>query len=156
VNFQDPRRKVSLIAPLEGFEPGKPDSSIRARDHVVLFHPAYRRGDAAIEFVSQPSISTSARPVHARELDESEYQLPPADDYQDPVSTSYADYGGRWIVGFAPVGNTGFLLVVQERFEEALSIDPLVSWNIAIGIALLVGIMIATTLTLLRHRTSDS
>lgn len=42
------------------------------------------------------------------------------DGYRDPVAETHGDYAGSWSAGFAPVGNTGFVVIVQSREEEAL------------------------------------
>ncbi len=39
------------------------------------------------------------------------------DAYQDPFSARDAAYAGRWLAGFAPVGNTGFVVIVQQKYE---------------------------------------
>jgi len=50
-------------------------------------------------------------------------------DYRDPVGKESAEYSGRWLAAFRPVivagrapaeGNTGWVVVVQERHEAAL------------------------------------
>ena len=43
-----------------------------------------------------------------------------SDDYRDPVADPYSRYDGRWLAGFAPVGNTGMVVIVQTREAEAL------------------------------------
>jgi hypothetical protein len=42
------------------------------------------------------------------------------DGYRDPVAETHGGYAGSWSAGFAPVGNTGFVVIVQSREEEAL------------------------------------
>jgi hypothetical protein len=42
---------------------------------------------------------------------------PTADNaYRDPVP----GYEGRWLAGFMPVGDTGFVVIVQSRYEAAV------------------------------------
>ena len=45
-------------------------------------------------------------------------------------------YEGRWIAGFAPVGNTGFVVVVQQRFDDAVSLEASTFWRLALWSAL--------------------
>ena len=41
------------------------------------------------------------------------------DNYTEPAVSVAPEYAGRWIAAFAPVGDTGFIVVVQQRFEDA-------------------------------------
>jgi len=78
------------------------------------------------------------------------------DDYTDSVGSYFPEYQGRWIAAFAPIGNTGFFVIVQQRFDEALKIDPFVSWNLAVGIALTICIVIAIAFVLVRRTARHS
>ncbi len=124
----DNRRRVVLAAP-EDINGPVVDGELHRGHAVILFHPAYRRGDTAVETASMvPNMNW----VHAEELDDSRLSLDPDDNYEDPVGTQHADYSGRWIAGFAPVGNTGFVMVVQQRYEEALALDPSTERNLVL------------------------
>lgn len=78
-------------------------------------------------------IAARVKRDHARELDlpDSSLVLPPDDEYRDPVASVDEHYEGRWIAGFAPVGNTGFIVIVQHRFEDVVGLDSSVLWNLA-------------------------
>ena len=132
IDLDDPRRQVTLIAPKDVDRAGV-DGGGKPVEHVVLFHPAYRRGVAAVGFPDPGEIVPDLERVHARELDTPQLLLPPQDDYIDPVQSLLREYEGRWIAGFAPVGHTGFAVIVQQRFEEALELDPSVSRNLLVG-----------------------
>jgi serine/threonine protein kinase len=45
-----------------------------------------------------------------------------SDHYRDPIAKAGLDdrYAGRWLAAFAPVAGTGWVAVVQERYDEAL------------------------------------
>jgi hypothetical protein len=58
------------------------------------------------------------------------------DDYRDPVAKVVEGYAGRWIAGFAPVGNTGFIVIVQQRFEDAVGLESSTLWTLALWSAL--------------------
>jgi len=150
VHFDDPHRKAALIAPRDpgGPENQREDPLVR---HVILFHPAYHRGDRAISFPGQSPIAGYSDAIHSRELDDSALTFLPVDDYTDSVGSYFPEYQGRWIAAFAPIGNTGFFVIVQQRFDEALKIDPFVSWNLAVGIALTICIVIAIAFVLVRR-----
>ncbi len=36
-------------------------------------------------------------------------------DYSDPFAARDPAFGGRWLAGFSPVGNTGFVVIIQQR-----------------------------------------
>ena len=42
------------------------------------------------------------------------------DGYMDPVAQTHAKYAGRWSAGVAPVGDTGFVVIVQSHEEGVL------------------------------------
>jgi serine/threonine-protein kinase len=73
----------------------QPDGSNTPDKNFILIHPAYpERG---------------AEPVEAK-LPETDM----IDDYVDPLLQ------GRWLAGFASVGDTEFTVIVQQRYDEAI------------------------------------
>ena len=132
---QDSRRKVVLVAP-------SGDVSW-SETFVILVHPAYHRGIPAVEFPDNARIAPHVIADHAHELDDSPLLRPPDDNYVDPVGSVAPEYRGRWIAASAPVGNTGFFVIVQQFHEDALTVDSIVTWNLAIGIALTTCLAIA-------------
>ena len=78
--------------------------------------------------------------------------LQPNSDYADPIGQSHADYQGHWIAAFAPVGNTGFFVIVQERYEDVLRVDPFGPWNLAAGAVLIACLGFAVFFLFLRRR----
>jgi hypothetical protein len=71
------------------------------------------------------------------------------DNYRDPAATVAPEYRGRWIAGVAPVGNTGLFVVVQQRFEDAMSLESSTLWNLALWSALASVVAIASLLMVL-------
>ena len=124
VDLDDPRREVTLIAPRDV---DSPDRGIQLGRYVILFHPAYREGVDAIDFPDASPILRQLDRVHDRALDPADRLIQPDAAYVDPVGSILKDYEGRWIAGFAPVGHTGFAVIVQQRFET-LKLDPSVFW----------------------------
>ena len=144
VYLHDDSREVALIAPRD-VDSREPRQQGTLGKYVVLFHPAYRRGVHAVEFPNTTKIGRIPEPLHDRQLQlpDSNLLIPPEDDYRDPVSSVTKDYEGRWIAGFAPVGNTGFVVVVQQRFEEAVSLESSTFWNLALWSALVSCVAVA-------------
>jgi hypothetical protein len=127
-------RKVALIAPTDTDSPEvKPGSK-----YVVLYHPGYRKGIDPVEFPYLNKLGMKPDVVNNPQfqLSDSKLQISPDDNYLDPVASVASEYAGRWIAGFAPVGNTGFVVVVQQRFEDAVSLEASTLWNLALWSAL--------------------
>jgi serine/threonine-protein kinase len=131
VRLDDERRKVVLVGredtnPPRGEAPAVDD----AGRYVVLRHPAYRRGDPARP-VDTPWLGQVARPSHRNELDWAEPEAEDAAaravdlDYRDPLWADgrNPEYAGRWLAGFAPVGRTELVVLVQESYDAAVEPD---------------------------------
>jgi serine/threonine-protein kinase len=122
LDLTDQQRVVALVAPF--------DTNLRehgpwlapTEQRVVLIHPAYQQGDEPVAFPSGYLPPHEPRPGVSP-------LLPPEDDqpvltltdYRDPVAARDPRYAGRWLASFAPVGRTGYYVVVQERLEA----DPI-------------------------------
>ncbi|MGE5306075.1 MAG: hypothetical protein ACM3TN_22435 [Alphaproteobacteria bacterium] len=87
------------------------------------------------------------------QLAKSQLQIPADNDYKDPVSKVAKEYAGRWIAGFAPVGNTGFVVVVEQRFEDAVSLESSTLWNLALWSVLASIVAVIILLSILWHWT---
>ena len=144
VYLHDDRRQVVLIAPKDVEEPGLETLSQLSK-YVILFHPAYRRGVPAVEYSDSSKIVSQLERNHAKELEQPDPNLllPSNDDYEDPVGSVLRDYEGRWIAGFAPIGHTGFAVIVQQHFEQAVRLDPSVLWSLVFWSALVSCLAIA-------------
>ncbi len=86
-------------------------------ENLIVGHPAFQRGDEAVPISHHMLHDVSERRLQADELVD--------DDYRDPVSRVddplYRDYGGRWMAAFAPVDNAEFLVIVQQRYDQAVA-----------------------------------
>ncbi len=137
VFLHEDKRKVALIAPTDTDNPEIALAS-GTDNYVVLYHPGYRKGVDPVEFPYIKKIGLKPAPVDDPQfqLSDSKLQISPDDNYLDPVSSVAKEYAGRWIAGFAPVGNTGFVVVVQQRFADAVSLESSTLWNLALWSAL--------------------
>jgi len=131
VILEDSRRKVAMIAPRDIDNPGL-DAQNQFSKAVIVFHPGYHRGVDAVQFPDERLMIAQRPRSHGDELDDSKATWLSVDDYQDPVASVAPEYRGRWIAGFAPVGNTGFIIIVQQRYDEALELDPATSRNLVL------------------------
>lgn len=107
---RDADRITALIGPLDvdrihAHDPPRPPP------YIILAHDDLARGKE----VHAPKSAALAQAVAAAAPDR-QFVLPAAaartdSDYVDPVS----GYGGQWHAAFAPVGGTGYVIVVQSR-----------------------------------------
>lgn len=135
----DPQSTAVLVAPRDR----ERDSPYPESSHLILLHPDYENGEAAaIENEQIRKLDEASRSPSLRI--ERPLGLPPpdlvtsSDDYEDPVAKKYPRYAGRFLAGFAPVGNTGYVVVVQTREDEALSAErtlgrKLLQWALISG-----------------------
>jgi hypothetical protein len=145
--ISDDSRKVALIAPADI---NSPDER-RSDKHVIVYHPGYRKGIDPVEFPAIDRISMKPRTAGSQQP-ELVHQKPAVYhdvNYADPAASVAPEYGGRWIAGFVPVGNTGFVVAVQQRFDEAVSLESSTLWSLALGSAFASIVVIAILLMVL-------
>jgi branched-chain amino acid transport system substrate-binding protein len=134
--LNDDRHKVVVVGRWDpdsygGHSPG---------DYLVVMHPAYRRGEEAVK-VSTPSLQTFVPNPSKGELRFPEPgQVGVIDEeFTDPLVGRDARYKGvRW-AGSAPVGNTPFVAIVQQRP------DPLIEREAEIVVGQLVDLTGSTS-----------
>jgi hypothetical protein len=59
-------------------------------------------------------------------------------DYRDPLAARDPRFAGRWLAGFAPVGNTELAVIVQQPYESAVEPDRTLALDLFLrgGVAL--------------------
>ncbi|MBI4443570.1 MAG: hypothetical protein HY649_09385 [Acidobacteria bacterium] len=136
VDLHDDRREVVLIGPRD--VDGPETDRTTELGYAVLFHPAHRRGADPAEFSDQGKILArwNTQTGSPLESPSSMMVIAPNDVYWDPVSSVAPDYAGRWIAGFAPVGNTGFVVIVQQCFDDAVTLESSTFLRLALYSAL--------------------
>ncbi len=96
-----------------------------ASSQLILIHEALGYGDTIpmdseqvqrLDDASLRDLSRFERPLHLPRLD----RMESSDADEDSVAQRYPHYAGRWLAAFAPVGNTGFVVIFQTREDEAL------------------------------------
>ena len=145
VYLDNPDREVVLIAPKD--EDPEEAESVKRTKYLVLFHPAYQHGVPAIAFPDNPGILTNLTRIHDLELTDSNQVINSIDNYQDPIGAVSATYAGRWIAGFAPIGHTGFVVIVQQHYGKTIELSPRIFWNLmawaTLAISLAIGVIAA-------------
>jgi serine/threonine-protein kinase len=120
--LHDQRHKAVLFAPRDT-NPPRPGDPYLPSGYVILVHPAFQPGQKSVPFpdgrpgrVRLPGDEPELRPASG---------LPPFaadDDYADPVAEhGHPEFSGRWLTGSARVGNTELIVLVQQRYEEAVA-----------------------------------
>ncbi len=147
VFLHDDNRKVALVAPTDIQGPAER----RSDRHVIVYHPGYRKGIDPVEFPAVHRVRKNVVLANTSQqhLSDSRSVALHDDDYRDPVAAVVPEYAGRWIAGFAPVGNTGFFVVVQQRFDDAVSLEPTTLWSLALWSALASVVVVAILLMVL-------
>jgi len=120
-DLNDEHRTAVLVAPRdhtrELAEAGAPFPS----DHAILVHDSLRLGQiTSLESARVREVVARAAQGAARHaLQQLRLTGPEAvafdEDHRDPMQ----GYEGRWLAGFAPVGNTGFVVIVQTPYDAA-------------------------------------
>jgi tRNA A-37 threonylcarbamoyl transferase component Bud32 len=120
--FHDRLRKTVLVGRQDTNDPRTPNLTGHAeRKYLILVHPAYRGGQEPVAIKN-----TKLCGLLERERSPDEFQLWDAghvgnpddyrdEDYRDPVACQESSLSGPWLAGFAPVGNTEFAVIVQQR-----------------------------------------
>jgi hypothetical protein len=113
-------------------------------DYVVLLHEGLPHGAEIV--IDSPRLrelrATRAERNQLRWLDPD----PIIDDaHRDPVP----GFEGRWLAGFAPVGDTGFVVVVQTRYDAALKPNTQLLRRLAWGGSAVILVWLAACVTFL-------
>jgi hypothetical protein len=104
-----------LIGPFEGerIGPRKPNAQ---SEFTFLVHPRLTRGR---KVMLEPALSAKLTGAFHGSVEARQFELATAiplqrADYDDPL------LGGRWLAAFAPVGGTGYVVLVQTRDSVAV------------------------------------
>ena len=91
--------------------------------YVILIHEAFNAGERTVPF--PPGRPGRLLPCDGKpELQSgtSFEAFDPDDDYTDPVAEhGYPDYEGRWLSASARVANTELVILVQQRYADAVA-----------------------------------
>lgn len=121
-SLHDARHKAVLFAPRDA-DPIQPGELSMPAGYVILVHPAFLSGEKSVPF---PADRPGPVPLPSEEPELRPASGPPPfmsdDDYADPVAEhGHPEFSGRWLTGSARVGNTELIVLVQQRYEEAVA-----------------------------------
>ena len=139
-SMSDERHKAILVARKDNSLPRPPDESGKPDGYVILVHPALRPDSLAVSF--EPVQPGETRPFAANR------------NYRDPLAALNPSFAGRWLTGSARVGDTNLVVVVQQKYDDAVSpqrsfIRRFAAW---VGGALAVGLLSFVAFRRLRGR----
>lgn len=117
--LHDERRTAVLVGRWDtNPRPGAAQAAGPRSDHLILRHPAMKKGDPAVEVKNDVLDRIQAARLAGRSLPPEEAM---DDNYIDPLGEHEQDFAGQWLAGFAPVGNTEFVVVVEQRYDKAIA-----------------------------------
>ena len=135
---EDGPQEAVLVCPWDGNPPPEPDPQILTDIHpqgqtLILLHPAFEPGDEAVEINEPVLLDGQGYKQHGYHVD---------DNYSDPVQERHSEYAGRWLAASAPVDETEFSVIVQQKYGEAVQPyailgRPLILWGAVAAVALL-------------------
>jgi len=121
----------------------RPPFRLTPEKYLILLHPGYEHGVDPVDMPKE-TLGLLLNPPGGKQL-----SLPDAAsagprqvmdaNYFDPVRERLPQYAGRWLAGLAPVGNTEMVVIVQQRYEEAIPSDRGTIWS---GAAMLLGALL--------------
>jgi hypothetical protein len=122
----DPTSEAGPMAVVVAPRDRSRDTTKGEGEYVVLLHEGLPHGAEVV--IDSPRLRelrvTRAERNQLRRL----YPEPiPDDAHRDPVP----GFEGRWLAGFAPVGDTGFVVIVQTRYDAALKPNTRLSSRLA-------------------------
>jgi hypothetical protein len=131
-------RMTVLIGPFEGENTGPHPPASGAPEFTLLAHRQLRRGSkVTIDEATAIELERSFHGPSSRQFELGTALPLQRADYVDPL------LGGRWLAAFAPVGATGYLVLVQTR--DSVAIRPS-NGLFRIGLALAFGSGLLLTL----------
>jgi len=133
--LHDQKRKAALV----GLE--DPTSAAGEPGYVLVVHPAYREsGERAVAIRNEKLLEVQTVTTDG--------------DYRDPV---YGD-GDRWLSAFARVGDTHLIVIVQQRYEDAIGVEGILAREIVVWVLVALGVgamLMATAAWYERRRRRD-
>jgi hypothetical protein len=130
----DPASEAGPMAVVVAPRDRSRDTTKGEGEYVVLLHEGLSHGAEIV--IDSPRL----RELRVTRTERNQLRLPDPepitdDAHRDPVP----GFEGRWLAGFAPVGDTGFVVIVQTRYDVAVEPNARLSHRLALrtGVVLL-------------------
>ena len=113
LSFQHGPFTVAFVGPGDPSDP-LPQTGTPLPDYLIVAHPALAKKGRTVEFKLPWDLQKAfARDCQGNDLEPNPgAELYTLDQYHDPVGLEDA---GDWLAAFAPVGRTGFVVIVQQK-----------------------------------------
>lgn len=153
LELDDTQSFVTLVAPRDL----ERDETIPRSPYLILRHPGFAYGEAIGMDNEQVRQVSDAALERGRDTGQFLWPTAPGQvmstpEYVDPVAAIYSKFSGTWSAEFAPVGNTGLVIVVQSREEWTLAMQVAI-WS---GISAIPGVLFALFAFVYRRRRSSA
>ena len=138
----DAQLKAVLVGRGDRSQPSDPDAPLPS-ENLIVGHPTFHRGDEAVPIDHEMLLEVREHRVVPLEAIDDNYQDPVANQLYRDGDPIYLDYKGRWLAAFAPVENTEFVVIVQQRYDKAVAPERiltrvLILWG-GIALSIVVG-----------------
>jgi serine/threonine-protein kinase len=137
--LHDERRKAALVGPLDPVRAGTAGQTA-SRPEVILVHPAYTQpGKRAVAVESVRLRGVQAVIVDGRlRYPAGDQAVDGDEEFLDPV------YGDRWLAAFAPVPDSQFVVIVEQRYDDAIRVRGSLARQLLLwaGVALTLGVVL--------------
>lgn len=137
--LHDEHRKAALVGPLD---PPRDDTvkPPALSVEVILVHPAYGEpGRRAVMVDNAQLRSVQAKRDGGRlRFPEGDQAVSGDETFHDPI------YGDRWLAAFAPVPESEFVVIVEQRYEDAIQLPGSLARQLLVwaGVALTLGVVL--------------
>jgi serine/threonine-protein kinase len=145
--LNDDRRSVALVGRRDTNPPAGAARDDGAPGYLILVHPAYHRGVEPVAVdgdhlraVHRPGPGDEFRPAPV-ESGDPEHAI--SDHYRDPLAARDPKFRGRWLAGFAPVGNTELAVIVQQPYASAIEPDRAFALDLLLGNLVALALIVA-------------
>jgi hypothetical protein len=128
LHLSDSGRQMAVLAGVREREPGDP-SAADEQGVMVLLHgglgdtQALSTASAWMEELTRLKDQSAGR-------DPFRFSEPNHSLEDNPQVYPMSAFGKRWLAGFAPVGHTGYALVVQTKYDDALVVARRALWRL--------------------------
>jgi hypothetical protein len=117
-----PGYKAILLAPRDT-DPPRPGAPPRPPEYVIMVHPAFTKGEPSVTY--SPGCGGLIPPPDGKPELRATTSGPPlsmCDNDIDPVAEhGHPEFGVRWLTGSARVANTELVVLVQQKYDDAVA-----------------------------------
>lgn len=137
--LHDKRRKAALVGPLEPAREHAAKTTPSSTE-VILVHPAYMQPGKRAVAVDNARLREVRAGKNGQPLQYStgDQEVAGDDTFHDPI------YGDRWLAAFAPVPDSQFVVIVEQRYDDAIRLPGGLARQLLVwaGVAITLGVVL--------------